>query len=99
MQTPQSSGSYTNTPLHRPIFSTKKGQSTNVKIIQAIFQKTLSRPEFTPANQAFITVNETTANVDYITDAIHRRWGADSVLVTGDGLRIEDSSGTQGTVH
>ncbi len=92
----QSASQPSGAPVHKPIFSGKKGQSTNVKIIQATYKKTSARPEFTPTNQAFITVSEANANVVYLTDAIRRKWGDDFVLVTGDGLRLEDSSGTQG---
>ena len=43
---------------------------------------------------AFLT--EATANIYYITGMIQNKWGKDFVLVTGDGLKIEDSSGIQG---
>ena len=36
--------------------------------------------------------------MDYITSVVQRRCGSDYVLVTADGLVIEDSSGTQGYV-
>lgn len=32
----------------------------------------------------------------YVTNAIQNKWGQDHVLVTGDGLPIEDYSGTKG---
>ena len=37
-----------------------------------------------------------TASVDYIRSAVQKRWGSDHVLITTDGLEIEDHSGTQG---
>lgn len=55
------------------------------------------RPEFTPQNQTFVDLTEATANVNYVTSVIQRRWGSEYVMVTSDGLKIDDSSGTQGT--
>ena len=90
------SGSSTNpSPVYKPILPSKKEQSVKVKIVQATMKKTTGRPEFTQLNQTFITVTDTTANVDYISSAVQRKWGADHVLVTADGLRLDDSA--QGT--
>ena len=49
--------------------------------------------EFHKVGQMFITVNDATANGDYDTNAIQRKWGRCHILVTSDGLYIEDSSG------
>ena len=38
---------------------------------------------------------ETTVNVHYIRSAMQKRWGSDHVIVTADGLEIDDCSGTQ----
>ena len=54
------------------------------------------KAEFTPQTQTFVDVTESTANVIYITTAVQRKWGSQYVLVTSDGLQIEDGSGTQG---
>ena len=54
------------------------------------------RAEFTPTSQTYIDLLETTANLEHITDVIHRRWGSEYVLVTNDGLELEDSPATQG---
>ena len=54
--------------------------------------------DFEKLGQIFVEVNESTANVDFITAYIQRKWGYDYVLVTNDGLRVEDSAGTQGNV-
>ena len=73
------------------------GDSFNIKIIQAKMKKMgSSRPEFTVLSQHYISINEITANVTYILAAVRERWGSSYVIVTGDGLRVEDSSGTQG---
>ena len=52
--------------------------------------------EFAHIGQTFMDVTESSANVHYIGNAIQRKWGNDYILVTGDGLQIEDSCGTQG---
>ena len=53
--------------------------------------------EFTHTGQTFINVTQRiTANVNYIQSIVQRRWGSGYILVTADGLEIEDISGTQG---
>ena len=75
----------------------RKGNTINVKVTQATMKRLPNgKHEFTNTGQAFVDVTESTANVDYITNAIQRRWGSDYQLVTADGLQLEDSSGTQG---
>ena len=41
-------------------------------------------------------VTEATANFHYISSTIQRKWGQEYILVTYDGLKLDDSSGTQG---
>jgi len=82
---------------YKPIFSAKKSNSINVKIVQANVTKSATgKLEFHKLGQAFIDVSEVTANVYYILGVVQKKWGDDYVIVTGDGLKIEDSSGTQG---
>ena len=52
--------------------------------------------EFHKLGQVFIDVTEGTANINYISSVVQQKFGIDYVVVTADGLRIEDSSGTQG---
>ena len=74
-----------------------KAQSTNVKIVQASVKRLSSgKMEFTAQNQTFVDVTETTANLHYVSSAIQRKWGPEYALVTSDGLKLDDSSGTQG---
>ncbi len=69
----------------------------SVKIVQASFKRLPNgKPEFSQIGQVFINISETTANTHYLSSVIEKKWGADNVLVTSDGLRIEDSSGTPG---
>ena len=82
----------------KPVFQGKKG-SVNVKVIQAsVFKTAGGKINFEKLGQAFIDVNESTANVFYIAGVIEKKWGPEYVLVTADGLKIEDSSGTQGEI-
>lgn len=75
----------------------RKAQSTNVKIMQASIKRLNNgKLEFLPQNQTFVDVTETTANVHYVSSVIQRKWGPEYVLVTSDGLKLDDSSGTQG---
>ena len=75
-----------------------KKNSISVKIVQASVKKSASggRPDFKPLSQAFVDITESTANVMYLSHIIKEKWGADYVLITADGMRIEDGSGTQG---
>ena len=71
----------------------------NVKIVKATMKPGANRrPDFTPLTQTFVDVTESTANTNYILNAVQRKWGAQYVIVTSDGLQIEDGSGTQGAL-
>lgn len=85
-------------PVYKPIFSSKRKEPlVNVKIVKADMTRSVSgKPEFERLGQVFIDVNESTANISYISNAVQRKWGSDYILVTADGLEMEDSSGTQG---
>ena len=84
-------------PAHKSLFSPKKVPSANVKVVQANFYRSSNgKPEFDKSGQTFVDVSDATANVFYINGVIQSKWGKEYVVVTGDGLKIEDSSGTQG---
>lgn len=73
----------------------RKTQFINVKIIQASVKRLANgKLNFMPHNQTFVDVTEATANVNYVTSAVQRKWGSDYNLVTSDGLKVDDSSGT-----
>ena len=96
---PQSSSS-TNHPMYKPIFSAKKEPTANVKVVQAQLTRSSSgKAEFQRQGQLFIDVTEATANAPYISNAVQKKWGNDYMLVTADGLGIEDSAGTQGNSY
>ena len=44
----------------------------------------------------FTTVVESTALISYLSSMIQEKWGEGYLLVTSDGLRLEDSDGTRG---
>ena len=54
------------------------------------------KPMFEKLGQVFVDVTETTANIAYITTVVQQKFGLDHMIVTGDGLKIDNSSGTQG---
>ena len=95
-QSPSPSSSILSTP--RPIFSTKKTTSgATVKVTRATMKRCPNgKAEFSGENQTFISVSEANANVHFLQTVIQQKWGRNYVLVTSDGLPIEDSSGTQG---
>lgn len=97
LSTPLTSPSFSG-GTHRPVIPiAKKGMAGNVKIVQASIKRLPNgKPEFTQIGQLFVDISEATANIHYISSVVEKKWGADYVLVTSDGLRIEDSSGTQG---
>ena len=82
----------------RPVSAvSRRVQTVNVKVVKATMKTgNGGKAEFTPQTQTFVDVTESTANVIYITTAVQRKWGSQYVLVTSDGLQIEDGSGTQG---
>ena len=76
---------------------TRRVQTVIVKIVKATMTTGLNgKPEFTPLTQTFVDVTESTANTNYILNAVQRKWGSQYVIVTSDGLQIDDGSGTQG---
>ena len=84
--------------IGRPVSTvSRRVQTVNVKVVKATMKTAIGgKAEFTPQTQTFVDVTESTANVIYITTAVQRKWGSQYVLVTSDGLQIEDGSGTQG---
>jgi len=75
----------------------RKSQSCTVKVIQASMKRMPNgKCEFSQMGQVFVDCNESSANANYIRSVVQSKWGTQYILVTGDGLEIEDSSGTQG---
>ena len=57
------------------------------------------KPEFNAIGQTHIDLVDATANVEFVTGTIQKRWGTDFVLVTNDGLELEDVPATQGQLQ
>ena len=86
------------TPGFRSVVTSKRAPSFNLKIIKAKMIKARKKIEFKPIHQTFIELVESTANVDHILGVIQRKWGTNYIIVTQDGLKLEEGPGTQGIV-
>lgn len=93
---PSTSTQGLSSPSFRSVIAAKRGPSFNLKIIKAKMIRTGKKVEFKPVHQTFIELVEATANVDHILGVVQRKWGANFILVTQDGLRLEEAPGTQG---
>lgn len=84
-----------------PLGGRKSGNGhVNIKVLQATLKKNASgRAEFSVRGQIYVDIIETTANVTYINHVIKQEWGREFTLVSADGLKIEDGSGTQGMLR
>lgn len=87
-----------NPPYYKPIGSGKKDTTFNVKVVKATMNKLSpsGKVEFNRLEQTHISLDDRTANVNAVTSAVQLKWGTDYIVVTGDGLEVDDSSGTQG---
>lgn len=85
----------------RPVFTSKKSAPViSLKVIQASMRRLPSgKVEFNQKSQTFIDIKEDTANVNYISSAVQNKWGSNYVLVTSDGLAIDDCSGATGRYY
>lgn len=67
-----------------------------MKIIRAKMERSRTgKVEFTQEAQMQLDVAESTANVQYVLSEVQQRWGDQYVLVTIDGLELEDCEGTK----
>ena len=81
--------------LHfRPFFKKGKSNLTSTFGCKVIFAKKNGK-SFTELDQTYVSVNEDSANVVYITGKVQEKWGR-VVLVAGNGLPIQDEEGTRG---
>eukprot|EP00731_Ephydatia_muelleri_P019814 Em0012g639a len=55
-----------------------------------------AKPEFERVDQIFIPIVEATATLPHILSEVKQNAGEDYVIVTGDGLEVKESSGTEG---
>ena len=78
----------------KPFFKRGKSNSTSTFGCKVILAKKNGK-SFSELNQTYISVNEDSANVAYITGKVQEKWGK-VVLVAGNGLPIQDEEGTRG---
>lgn len=84
-------------PSYKPILGSRKKDEINVKVVKATMTKLPNgKVKFNTESQTFVKLTESTANVPFISNVIQSSWGEKYMLVSNDGLEIEDSSGTQG---
>ena len=88
------------TSSNGPIFSSNQTKSKTFNLIQASLKWLPNgRPEFKQIGQIF-DITEDTANVQCVQCGVQcvvqSRWGPDYILVTVDGLQLNDSPGTKG---
>ena len=84
------------TPNFHSVVAAIRSPLFNLKIIKTTVIKTGKKVEFKPVHQTFIELVEDTVNVDHILDVVQRKWGTNHILVTQDGLKLEEAPGTQG---
>ena len=72
-----------------------KTKSYNLKIIRASMTMTGRTAHFQHLRQTLEMV-DSTANLEYVVTLVQKRWGPEYVIVTNDGLKLEESPATQG---
>ena len=84
--------------VNPPTCSRKSETRYNIKVVKAQLRRDNDQKPIliVLAEQEFVSVTESTANVPYINSVLQSKFGADFVVVTSDGLKVEDSSSTQG---
>ena len=82
-----------------PKHSSSKGPTVSVKVIRATMESfRAGKTEFSQEAQMHIDISESTANVEHVTKEVQQRWGEKYIIVTADGLQLEDCEGTQGNL-
>ena len=81
----------------KPFFKRGKSNSTSTFGCKVILAKKNGK-SFSELNQTYISVNEDSANVAYITGKVQEKWGK-VVLVAGNGLPIQGEEVNQITVN
>ena len=89
-----SSTSYHGTSF-RPVLARRPVPSYTIKVVQANMSKG-RKVIFETLDQRHIHLTESTANVDSVMSTIQQAWGLDHIVVTSDGLRIDNSPATRG---
>ncbi|XP_065898986.1 uncharacterized protein [Dysidea avara] len=82
--------------MFRSVVARRPPPSSTVKLVQAKLTKNGRTIRFHDKAQIFVNITESTAHTEFILAAIQQKWGSDHVIVTNNGLKIENSSATQG---
>ena len=83
-------------PSFRSVTASKRQLSFSLKVVKVTMCRRKNKPEFQPVTQTFIDLVDSIANLEHILSIIQRRWGSEYIIVTNDGLPLEDSPATQG---
>jgi len=76
----------------RSVLAHKKIKSFNIKVTKATMTKSpKGKPEFNPTGQMYIELLDSTANIEHVLEKIQQKWGGNHMVVTSDGLQLEDS--------
>ena len=87
-------------PAFNSVIPKSKEQRITVNIIQASMEYSpTGKVDFTSQAQMHLDVSESNANVVYIINEVQKRWGNEYLLVTTDGLLLEDCNATQGRFY
>lgn len=81
--------------------SKKAAASFALRIIRArlLTKKNKKKVDFETLSATHFDVTDSTANVACILDCVRKKWGEDYTIVTSDGIELEDSPSTQGTMY
>lgn len=61
-----------------------------IQVVKASVAK--GKPEFEVDGQLVLDLNESTASLDFILSSVRDKWGSHYILVTNDGIEIEETS-------
>ena len=83
--------------MFRSVVARHPPPSSTVKLVQAKLTKNGRTIKFHDKAQIFVNITESTVHTEFILAAIQQKWGSDHFIVTNNGLKIENSSATQGS--
>ena len=93
---PSTSGLQSGKAITRPFAKKSLAMGVPVKVILAAINRTPKGVSFQEHNQTYIKLTEETANIPYIQEKIKEKTGQDVILMSQNGLPIDDEEGTQG---
>jgi hypothetical protein len=77
------------------LFSSKSAKSTVLEITKACMSIHGKKREFGDGVEAYISIDPSKSNVNYVSSQIKEIWGDDYVLVTADGHEVADCEATR----